>query len=494
MIVPHRTQRFSDPENSDFLELSYQELEKRNLALIEKVGKGLDITREVIQILEGKEGERVKVVSVLFSDMEGKLHALDYDKKFILGSADNLTFDGSSIGGFSTLDKSDLRLTLDWSSFRWAPADIFGAGKVIVFVSISDQQGNPYGGDFRARLDVEKVKLKQEKGWIMNLAPEIEGFLLKGINAEKHFDEKVGLEPVSEGGYYNALPQDVLREFMDKVAEAIRALGFRNEKDHPEVAPGQFEINYRFCDVLQAADQIQLYKIVARQIANQMGHTASFLPKPIAGINGSGMHINLSLEKEGKNIFFDSKGKDKLSAQAHSFIAGVLAKGQEMCLVLNSSVNAYRRLDPHFEAPNEIKVSASDRGSMVRIPLGNEKSARMEVRSVAPDCNPYLAFTLILAAGMEGMKAIGKEKLAQEALLKPDRKPKKLAGSIQEAMASFKASRFITQVMGQENKIKFSDLKEKVADRSPKCLGKQVKKWEILDHHEVRNQSLSKEF
>lgn len=494
MHTHYYTPRFKDPMNEDYLELSYEELEELNLALREKVEKGEDVSQEVMQWLSSQEAERIKAVTVLFTDLEGKLHALDYDKKFILGSSDNLTFDGSSISGFSTLDKSDLRLTVDWNSFRYAPADVFGPGKVLVFANISDQDGKPYEADFRSRLSMETEKLKKEKGLKVNLAPEIEGFLLEGMNAEKHFDESVGLKPASEGGYYNSLPQDVLREFIDGVAEAIRALGFKNEKDHPEVAPGQFEINYRFRDVLHAADQIQLYKIVARQIAAHMGYTASFLPKPIAGINGSGMHSNLSLEKNGKNIFFEAKGQDRLSAEAHHFIAGVLHRGEEMCLILNSSVNAYRRLDPNFEAPNEIKVSASDRGSMVRIPLGNEKSARMEVRSVAPDANPYLAYTVILAAGLEGMNAQGELKTKLASLLNPQRKTKKLAGTIQDALAIFKGSKFIAAVMGERNKKKFAELKEDVANRSPKDLGTKVKRWEVLDHHEVRNQVLSSDF
>lgn len=143
-------------------------------------------------------------------------------------------------------------------------------------------------------------------------------------------------------------------------------MGFENEKDHPEVAPSQFELNYTFCDALVlAADQIQLYKLLARQIATSMGMTASFMPKPISGINGSGMHMNISLSKEGKNLFYDGKGQDNLCTKAWEFVDRILNNANDICLIMNSSVNAYRRLDPHFEAPNQIKSSAVDRVSMV---------------------------------------------------------------------------------------------------------------------------------
>lgn len=493
LSLPRRTPRFKDPEQSGFLELSYEELLERNMEIRkarEEGGEGLE--ESLTEKLNAEKG--IKAITVCFSDMEGKLHALDFDKEHILSSKDNLTFDGSSISGFSTLDRSDLRLSLDWTSFKWTPADVFGAGKVLIFANIHDQDGKPYAGDFRSNLKLEAEKLKSEKGITVNMAPEIEGFLLEGMDAEQNFDARVGMKPASKGGYFKALPGSLLRQFIDSLAESTRAMAFVNEKDHPEVAPGQFELNYRFTDVLHAADQIQLYKITARQIAAGMGLTASFLPKPIAGINGSGMHSNLSISKGGKNTFYDAEGPDKLSEDARSFISGVLDRGQDMCLVLNSSVNAYRRLDPNFEAPNEIKMSASDRGSMVRVPLGNENTARMEVRTVAPDANPYLAYTVILRAGLEAMFGDEQKKAELAKLLGNNRDIEKLPGTIQEAIELFRDSDFITEAMGEENKAKYLELKEAVADRSPRSLGTKVKKWEVLDHHEVRDQELSKDY
>src|SRR5438105_4091373 len=179
-------------------------------------------------------------------------------------------------------------------------------------------------------------------------------------------------------------------------------MGFQNEKDHPEVAPSQFEINYSYAEVVAAGDNIQLYKFICRQVATSMGLTASFLPKPVVGVNGSGMHTNVSISKGGKNQFWDPKGLEKVSKYAWDFTDRILSAGNDICLALNPSVNAYRRLDPHFEAPNQLIASAVDRGSMVRIPIGNERSARVEVRSVAPDANPYMVMYAIFKTGIEG--------------------------------------------------------------------------------------------
>ena len=221
---------------------------------------------------------------------------------------------------------------------------------------------------------------------------------------------------MNTGGYYHSLPGDLLRTFIDTTAEVQRAMGFQNEKDHPEVAPSQFEINYGYGEVVAAADQIQLYKLICRQVATRMGLTACFLPKPVVGVNGNGMHTNVSISKAGKNLFWDPKGEEKLSKLGWSFIDRILTHANDICLLLNSSVNAYRRLDPHFEAPNQIKASPVDRGSMIRIPIGNEKSSRVEVRSVAPDANPYLVMYSIFKIGIGRRNREDQEPAASGAL------------------------------------------------------------------------------
>ena len=254
-------------------------------------------------------------------------------------------------------------------------------------------------------------------------------------------------EYVNTGGYYHSLPGDPLRTFIDTAAEVQRAMGFQNEKDHPEVAPSQFEINYGYGEVVAAADQIQLYKLICRQVATKMGMTACFLPKPVVGVNGSGMHTNVSVSKGGKNLFWDPKGEDKLSKLGWSFVDRILTHGNDICLLLNPSVNAYRRLDPHFEAPNQIKASAVDRGSMVRIPIGNEKSMRVEVRSVAPDANPYMVMFSIFKTGIDGETAKIKNLRQAERYL-PD--------NIYDAMENFRNSDWTTKLLGEDVKGRYA--------------------------------------
>lgn len=479
-------------DSADFLTISYSELEELNLDLKRQREQGKTSEEFGVELRQKISNDpAVKALTVCFSDLEGRLHMLDYNKKYVIESENNLTFDGSSIKGFSAQHMSDLRLKLDWTSFRWLPADIFGAGKVLVFADVYDQDGTPYASDYRVILKGLTHELKQ-RGMVVNVAPEIEGFVLEGKDAEQHFDDKVGFELASEGGYFNVLPQDKLRQFIDRLAEATRAMGFENEKDHPEVAPSQFETNYRYTEVLHAADYVQLYKVLARQIAKTFGFSACFLPKPIAGINGSGMHTNISISQNGKNIFYDASGQNNLSEVAHRFLTGVLYHANDICLVLNSSVNAYRRLDPHFEAPNEIKVSPLDRGSMIRIPIGNEKSARIEVRTVAPDVNPYLSFYMILKAGIQGVN-VDEQTFAvyKEVFNGP---VKKLPGTIYEALYLFQKSAFAKETMGGLNHAKFAELKQAAAERCPAALGKRIKSGEVWYHHEVRNQVLWNQF
>ncbi len=190
--------------------------------------------------------KRIKAVTVLFSDLEGRLHLLDYDKKFLLGAYENLTFDGSSIRGFTAQKESDLRLGIDWSAFYWVPSDVFGNGKVLVFGMVIDKDGSLYSGDLRGVLKNYSDKLHKEKGFTLNAATEIEGFLFAGRDAERRFHETGKFEFINTGGYYHVLPLDPLRQFIDTSAEVQRAMGFQNEKDHPEVAPSQFEINYGY--------------------------------------------------------------------------------------------------------------------------------------------------------------------------------------------------------------------------------------------------------
>ena len=469
-------------ELRNFLAHSYEELEELNLKAKEQRKNRVaphKIQEDRIKYLTDEK--RIKAVTVLFSDLEGRLHMLDYDKKFLIKSWDNLTFDGSSIRGFTAQRESDLRLGMDWGAFYWGPADIFGAGKVLVFGEVIDKDGTPYSADIRGVLKGFANELHKSDGYTLNAANEIEGFLFRGADAEARYNETGKFDYVNTGGYYHSLPGDPLRTFIDTTAEVQRAMGFQNEKDHPEVAPSQFEINYGYGEVVAAADQIQLYKLICRQVATGMNMTASFLPKPVVGVNGNGMHTNVSVSKGNKNLFWDPKGEEKLSKFGWSFVDRILTHGNDICLLLNASVNAYRRLDPHFEAPNQIKASPVDRGSMIRIPIGNEKSSRVEVRSVAPDANPYLVMYSIFRAGLQGETAKIKNLRQAERYL-PD--------NIYTAMDHFKKSTWITELLGADVKGRYLDLKQAAADRCSRSLGTFVKVPEVQFHHEVYNQFL----
>jgi len=471
----------------DFLEIPYDQLEEMNLEVKEeRLARAPEGKIREKRLKYLKEEKRIKAVTVCFTDLEGRLHMLDYDKKFLLGSADNLTFDGSSVRGFTAQQESDLRLAIDWASFYWLPSDVFGPGKVLVFGEVLDRDGKAYPGDMRATLKAWTNKLYDKDGTVCHAANEIEGFLFNGRDAERRYHETGKFDFISTGGYYHSLPGDALRRFIDHAAEVQRAMGFQNEKDHPEVAPSQFEMNYSYTEAVIASDQIQLYKLLCRQVAQNYDMTASFLPKPVTGVNGNGMHTNLSINRKGKNLFYDAKGPDMLSKAGWDFVDRILTSANDICLMLNSSVNSYRRLDPHFEAPNQIKASAINRGAMIRIPLGNERSKRVEVRSVAPDANPYMAIYAMLRTGLEGPVSAKDDDRKERTRFLPD--------NIYDAVRLFKGSDFIEKLIGEDVAGKYAELKMASAERCPKALGTQIKAAEIQFHHEVTNQYLWSQF
>ena len=307
------------------------------------------------------------------------------------------------------------------------------------------------------------------------------------MDAERHYHETGKFEYVNTGGYYHSLPGDPLRTFIDTTAEVQRAMGFENEKDHPEVAPSQFEINYGYGEVVAAADQIQLYKLICRQVATKIG-----LHGQLPAQAGSGRerqrhaHQRLHQQRRQEHLLGSERAGKAEQGRLGFRRSHSDPRQLDICLLLNASVNAYRRLDPHFEAPNQIKASAVDRGSMVRIPIGNERSMRVEVRSVAPDANPYMVLYSIFKTGLEG--DIAKiENLRQAERYLPD--------NIYDALENFrKAPNGSPRLLGDDVKDRYADLKQASADRCARLLGTFVKAPEVQFHHEVYNQFLWNQF
>ena len=252
-------------------------------------------------------------------DLEGRIHLLDYDKKFLVKSYDNLTFDGLSIQELPRSTRATCAWVLDWSAFYMVPADVFGTGKALVFGTVIDKGGEPYSGDMRGVLKDYSDKLYKEKGWTLNAANEIEGFLFKARDAERTYHETGKFEFVNTGGHRLAAGSIRCASSSTPPLEVQRAMGFGRPKRRTtfEVAPSQFEINYGYGEVVAAADQIQLYKLLCRQVAGNMGYTASFLPKPVVGVNGSGMHTNMSIS-EALNLFWDEKDRRSCRSWAGS--------------------------------------------------------------------------------------------------------------------------------------------------------------------------------
>ena len=467
----------------NFLALSYEELEELNLeAKADRMNRlpFEEIREKRIKYLTDQK--HIKAVTVLFSDLEGRLHLLDYDKKFLLGSHENLTFDGSSIRGFTAQKESDLRLGIDWSAFYWVPADVFGNGKVLVFGTVIDKDGTPYSGDLRGVLKAYSDKLYKEKGYTLNAANEIEGFLFAGKDAERKIPRDAESSTSSTpAATTTCCPSIRCASSSTRLPKCSAPWASRTKRITPKLRPASLKSTTATAKLWRLRTRFSFTSLLCRQIANNMGYTACFLPKPVVGVNGSGMHTNVSVSKDKVNLMWDPKGQEMLSSFGWKFIDRILTSALDICLILNPSVNAYRRLDPHFEAPNQIKASATDRGSMVRVPIGNSRSMRVEVRSVAPDANPYLALYSIFKTGIDGNTAKIKNLRQAERYL-PDH--------IQAAIDDFKGSEWIAEILGSDVQGRFADLKQASANRCARDLGTFVKAPEVQFHHEIYNQSL----
>ncbi|AYV66337.1 MULTISPECIES: type I glutamate--ammonia ligase [Niallia] len=342
----------------------------------------------------------VKFIRLQFTDILGTIKNVEIPISQLDKALDNkMMFDGSSIEGFVRIEESDMYLYPDlntWVVFPWTAEK----GKVARLIcDIYNPDGTPFGGDPRNNLK-RVLKEMEDLGFTdFNLGPEPEFFLFK-------LDEKgaPSLELNDNGGYFDLAPTDLGENCRRDIVLELEEMGFEIEASHHEVAPGQHEIDFKYADAITACDQIQTFKLVVKTIARKHGLHATFMPKPLFGVNGSGMHCNLSLFKNGENVFYDPKGELELSETALQFIAGIGKHATSFTAITNPTVNSYKRLVPGYEAPCYVAWSARNRSPLMRIPASRGLSTRVEVRSVDPAANPYLAMAALLKAGLDGIE------------------------------------------------------------------------------------------
>ena len=349
-------------------------------------------------IMELVEENNVKFIRLWFTDILGQIKSFAITSEELDTAFDEgMGFDGSSIKGYARIDESDMIAKPDPATFQLIPWRPKEKAVARMFCDILNPDGTPYEGDPRYALKRNLDRLK-EKGYTLYLGPELEFFYFK--------DDK-STQVLDEGGYFDLTTLDAASDLRRETVLALEAMGIKVEYSHHEVAPSQHEIDLRYADALTMADNVMTYRVVVKEVATKYGCYATFMPKPIFGQNGSGMHTHQSLFKGDRNAFFDAKDKYFLSDIAKKYIAGLLKHAPEITMVCNQWINSYKRLVPGYEAPVYIAWARRNRSALVRVPLykpGKEKATRIELRSPDPACNPYLAFSVMLAAGLEGIE------------------------------------------------------------------------------------------
>ena len=350
-------------------------------------------------VLKAVKEHDVKFVWLWFTDVLGILKSFTITVEE-LGTAldDGMGFDGSSIHGFARIDESDMVAIPDPDTFQlvpWTPQEQQPVARM--FCNIVNPGGEPFEGDPRYVLK-RNLKRATDMGFTFYVGPELEYFYFKNSN---------GTEPLDSGGYFDLIPLDAATDYRRETVLALEGMGIGVEYSHHEVAPSQHEIDMRYTDALSMADNVMTYRLITKQIALQHGVYATFMPKPIFGECGSGMHVHQSLFTGDQNAFYDENDDFHLSKTAKSFIAGLLRHAREITAVTNQWVNSYKRLVPGYEAPVYLSWARRNRADLIRVPEykpGRENATRIEYRSPDPACNPYLAFSVMLAAGLEGIE------------------------------------------------------------------------------------------
>ena len=401
-------------------------------------------------IIKLVEKENVEFIRMQFTDIFGQLKNVAISRSQLEKAlANQIAIDGSSIEGFTRIHESDQYLYPDLDTFTVLPW-ITANGKVARLIcDVYNPDGTPFFGDPRGVLK-RALKRAADLGYTFNVGPECEFFFF-----ETDADGKPTTRTGDEAGYFDLGPIDHGESTRQEICMALEKMGFEIEASHHECAAGQHEIDFKYAEALRAADNIMTFKLTVKTLAQKNGLHATFMPKPIYGIAGSGMHVNMSLFKDGRNVFYDPEGPKQLSEEARHFIAGQLEHIRGMCAVLNPLVNSYKRLVPGYEAPCYVAWSASNRSALVRIPSARGQSTRAELRSPDPSCNPYLALALCLTAGLDGMerKLEPPAEITENiyAMRREDRKKhgiRSLPGTLNEAVEELRADPVLIEALG----------------------------------------------
>lgn len=404
--------------------------------------------QDVIRMVEENE---VEFIYMQFTDIFGQLKNIAITRSQIAKAVNNqLMIDGSSIEGFTRIHESDQYLHPDLDTFAILPWRPQQGKSARLICDVYNPDGTPFVGDPRGTLK-RLLKRAADMGYALNVGPELEFFLF-----ETDENGRPTTRTGDEAGYFDLGPLDHGDSTRREIVYALEALGFEIEASHHEVAAGQHEIDFKYADALTAADNIMTFRMVVKTIAQQNGLHATFMPKPIFGIAGSGMHTNMSLFRDGKNIFADPDDKRGLSKEAYSYIAGLLAHVKGMALITNPLVNSYKRLVPGYEAPCYLAWSASNRSALIRIPAARGQSTRVELRCPDPSCNPYLALAVCLAGGLDGMEKgmtppeeITENIYAMDAETRAAHGIDNLPGSLDEAMTEYLADPLMSATLGE---------------------------------------------
>jgi len=402
---------------------------------------------EILKIVSDQE---IPTIRLWFTDILGQIRGFGITPRELPDALESgLGFDGSSVEGFARIHESDLMAFPDPNTFKILPGEMDGGKSAVMFCDLKTPEGEPYEGDTRyvLRRNLEKIA---KAGYKFFVGPELEYFYFKDDHTPTVLDEV---------GYFDASVVSMGSILRQKTVNALEGVGIQVEYAHHEVAASQHEIDLRFDDALAMADKVITYRFLVKEVARQNGYYATFMPKPIFGINGSGMHTHQSVFQGNRNLFFAAEGEYHMSKFAQSYTAGILKHIREFTAVLNQWINSYKRLVPGYEAPVYISWGQKNRSALVRVPryrIGHEKATRVELRSADPACNPYLAFSLMLAAGMKGVKEnyalpppVEENIYEMTPIDRRDKKIGVLPGDLFEAIQEMQGSQLVRETLGE---------------------------------------------